>query len=124
MALITSMSTRGKVTLAACALGFLVAVVFLLKMAGAPSYSTVMTGVDPAKASQITGALSAAGIPSQIGNGGTSIAVQKGKETAATVALASKGLNSTATQPGFEILDKQKLGASSQQQQVAYQRGL
>src|SRR3954464_8263742 len=124
MALITSMSTRGKITLAACALGFRAAVVLILKMAGAPSYTTVMTGVDPAKASQITGALSSAGIQSEIGNGGTSIAVQKGKETAATVALASKGLNSTATQPGFEILDKQKLGASSQQQQIAYQRGL
>jgi flagellar M-ring protein FliF len=124
MALITSMSTRGKITLAACALGFLAAAVFILKMAGAPSYTTVMTGVDPAKASQITGALSSAGIQSQIENGGTAIAVQKGKETAATVALASKGLNSTATQPGFEILDKQKLGASSQQQQIAYQRGL
>jgi flagellar M-ring protein FliF len=124
MALITSMSTRGRITLAACALGFLAAVVFILKMAGAPAYTTVMTGVDPAKASQITGALSSAGIQSEIGNGGTSIAVQKGKETAATVALASKGLNSTATQPGFEILDKQKLGASSQQQQIAYQRGL
>src|SRR3954471_24988261 len=124
MALITSMSTRGKITLAACALGFLAAAVLILKMAGAPSYTTVMTGVDPAKASQITGALSAAGIQSEIGNGGTSIAVQKGKETAATVALASKGLNSTVTQPGFEILDKQKLGASNQQQQIAYQRGL
>lgn len=124
MALITSMSTRGKITLAACALGFLAAVLFILKMAGAPSYTTVMTGVDPAKASQITAALSAAGIQSEIENGGTAIGVQKGKESAATVALAAKGLNSTATQPGFEILDKQKLGASSQQQQIAYQRGL
>jgi flagellar M-ring protein FliF len=124
MALITSMSTRGKITLAGCALAFLAAAVLIMKMAGAPSYTTVMTGVEPAKASQITAALSAAGIQSEIQNGGTGIAVQTGKETAATVALAAKGLNSTATQPGFEILDKQKLGASSQQQQIAYQRGL
>ena len=40
------------------------------------------------------------------------------------MALACKGLNTGTTQPGFEILDKQKLGASSQQQQIAYQRGL
>src|SRR3954466_10940643 len=124
MALLNSMSTRGKAPPAACALGFLAAAVLILKMAGAPSYTTVMTGVDPAKASQITGALSAAGIQSEIGNGGTSIAVQKGKETDATVALATKGLNTGVTQPGFEILDKQKLGASNQQQQIAYQRGL
>jgi flagellar M-ring protein FliF len=124
MALFNSMSTRGKLTLAACALGFLAAAVFIVKMAGAPSYTTVMTGVDPAKTAQITTALTAAGVPFELQNGGTAVAVQKGKETAANVALASKGLNSGTTQPGFEILDKQKLGASSQQQQIAYQRGL
>jgi len=124
MALLNSMSTRGKVTLAACALGFLAAALLIVKMAGAPSYTTVMTGVDPAKTTQITAALTSAGVPFELQNGGTAVAVQKGKETAANVALASKGLNTGTTQPGFEILDKQKLGASSQQQQIAYQRGL
>ncbi|HMJ37903.1 MAG TPA: flagellar basal-body MS-ring/collar protein FliF [Baekduia sp.] len=124
MALLNSMSTRGKITLAACALGFLAAALIIVKMAGAPSYTTVMTGVDPSKTAQITSALTAAGVPFELQNGGTAVAVQKGKETAANVALATKGLNSGTTQPGFEILDKQKLGASSQQQQIAYQRGL
>jgi flagellar M-ring protein FliF len=124
MALLNSMSTRGKITLAACALGFLAVALLIVKMAGAPSYTTVMTGVDPAKTTQITSALTTAGVPFELQNGGTAVAVQKGKETAANVALASKGLNSGTTQPGFEILDKQKLGASSEQQQIAYQRGL
>jgi flagellar M-ring protein FliF len=124
MALLNSMSLRGKITLAACALGFLAAALFIVKMAGAPAYTTVMTGVDPAKTTQITSALTSAGVPFELQNGGTAVAVAKGKETAANVALASKGLNSGTTQPGFEILDKQKLGASSQQQQIAYQRGL
>jgi flagellar M-ring protein FliF len=124
MALINSMSLRGKITLAACALAFLAASLFIVKMAGKPSYTTVMTGVDPGKTTQITTALTAAGVPYELQNGGTAVAVQKGKETAANVALATRGLNSGATQPGFEILDKQKLGASSQQQQIAYQRGL
>lgn len=124
MALFNSMSLRGKITLAACALGFLAASLFIVKMASKPSYTTVMTGVDPAKTTQITTALTAAGVPFELQNGGTAVAVQKGKETAANVALASKGLNTGTTQPGFEILDKQKLGASTQQQQVAYQRGL
>jgi flagellar M-ring protein FliF len=119
MALLNSMSTRGKVTLAVLA-----AALLIVKMAGAPSYTTVMTGVDPAKTAQITSALTAAGVPFALQNGGTAVAVQKGKETAANVALATKGLNTGTTQPGFEILDKQKLGASSQQQQIAYQRGL
>jgi flagellar M-ring protein FliF len=124
MALLNSMSLRGKLTLAGCVLAFLAASLFLVKMAGKPSYSTVMTGVDPAKTSQITAALTSAGVSYELQNGGTAVAVKKGQETQANVALATKGLNTTSTQPGFEILDKQKLGASSQQQQVAYQRGL
>jgi flagellar M-ring protein FliF len=124
MALFNSMSLRGKLTLAGCALAFIAASLFLVKMAGKPSYSTVMTGVDPAKTAQITTALTAAGVSYELQNGGTAVAVKKGQETQANVALATKGLNTTSTQPGFEILDKQKLGASSQQQQVAYQRGL
>jgi flagellar M-ring protein FliF len=124
MALFNSMSLRGKLTLAGCALAFIAASLFLVKRAGKPSYATVMTGVDPAKTSQITSALTAAGVSYELQNGGTAVAVQKGQETQANVALATKGLNTTSTQPGFEILDKQKLGASSQQQQVAYQRGL
>lgn len=124
MALFNSMSLRGKLTLAACALAFLAASLFIVKMAGKPSYTTVMTGVDPAKTSQITAALTSAGVGYELQNGGTAVAVKKGQETQANVALATKGLNTTSTQPGFEILDKQKLGASSQQQQVAYQRGL
>jgi flagellar M-ring protein FliF len=124
MALFNSMSLRGKLTLAGCALAFIAASLFLVKMAGKPSYATVMTGVDPAKTAQITSALTAAGVSYELQNGGTAVAVKKGQETQANVALATKGLNTTSTQPGFEILDKQKLGASSQQQQVAYQRGL
>jgi flagellar M-ring protein FliF len=125
MALIQSMSTRGKLTLAGCALAFLAVAILIVKMAGAPSYSTVMTGLDPTKSSQVTAALDAQGIGWELQNGGTALGVEKGKASAARIALASKGLNSATTmQPGFEILDKQKLGASSQQQQIAYQRGL
>ena len=123
MGLIASMSTRGKATLAVCALAFLAASVFVVKMAGAPSYSTVMTGLDPTKASQVTAALDSQGIGWELQNGGTALAVEKGKTQQARIALAGKGLN-MPTQPGFELLDKQKLGASNLQQQLAYQRGL
>src|SRR3954454_18989145 len=97
MALLTSMSTRGKTTLAGCALAFLAAALLIVKMAGAPSYTTVMTGVDPAKTSQITTALSSAGVEFELQNGGTAVAVKKGQETQANVALATKGLNSGGT---------------------------
>lgn len=125
MAVINSMSTRGKITLAACAVGFLIAVVLIFKMATAPSYVTVMSGVDPTKSAEITAALSSAGVAGNLVNGGTQLQVPKGQEDKAITALASQGLNSGKTQGGFaDTLDKQKLGASSIQQKVAYQRGL
>jgi flagellar M-ring protein FliF len=123
MGLIASMSNRGKATLAGCALAFLAAAILIVKMAGAPSYSTVMTGLDPTKASQVTSALDSQGIGWELQNGGTALAVEKGKASQARIALAGKGLN-TPTQPGLELLDKQKLGASTKQQEIAYQRGL
>ena len=125
MALINSMSMRGKLTLAACAVGFLIAVALIFKMATAPSYVTVMSGVDPTQSGEITSALSSAGISGNLINGGTELQVPKGKEDQAITALAQRGLNSGRTQGGFaDTLDKQKLGASSIQQKVAYQRGL
>jgi flagellar M-ring protein FliF len=97
----------------------------LMKLASAPSYTTLSAGIDPSQTGKITGALDGAGVAYKIGNGGTSIQVKQGELSQARVALASKGLSASgSSQPGFELLDKQKLGASSFQQQVAYQRAL
>jgi len=119
------MSLRGRLTLAGCAIAFLAAVAIIFKMATAPSYVTVMSGIDATKSSQITAALSAAGVTGHLTAAGTQLQVPKGQEDQAITALAQKGLNSSQAQLGFaQTLDKQKLGASSIQQKVAYQRGL
>jgi flagellar M-ring protein FliF len=125
MSLLASLSTRGKITLAACALAFLVAAALLIRMASAPSYATIMAGVDPQQTQKVTAALGEQGIAYELQNGGTAIAVEKSKADQARIALAGKGLNSGVTQqPGYDLLDKQKLGASNFQQQIAYQRAL
>jgi flagellar M-ring protein FliF len=124
MQLLTSLSTRGKIIIAACALGFVVVAMFLVKMAGAPSYVEVMAGVDPAQTGKITAALDQRGIGYELRGNGTAIAVDQSRTGDARIALAEAGLSGVAKQPGFELLDKQKLGASNFQQQVAYQRAL
>ncbi|HTU29373.1 MAG TPA: flagellar basal-body MS-ring/collar protein FliF [Solirubrobacteraceae bacterium] len=105
---------------------FAAAVVFIvlvMHFASAPSYSTLETGIDPSQTSKITSTLSTEGIPYQIQNGGTAIAVESGKTAQARVALASAGLLGNS-QPGFSLLDKQSLGQSNFQQQVTYERAL
>ena len=62
--------------------------------------------------------------PTSSQNNGTAIAVVSGQESKARVALAGQGLAAGGSQPGYELLDKQKLGSSTFQQQIAYQRAL
>jgi flagellar M-ring protein FliF len=125
-ALLQTMSLKGKITLGAVAAGTLLALFVLFQVASRPSWQTLQAGVDPATASKVTAALGAKGIPFELQDGGTSIAVHAEQAAQSRMALADSGLSAggSAQQPGFESLDEQKLGSSSFQQQVAYQRAL
>jgi flagellar M-ring protein FliF len=124
MGALQAMSNRGKIALAASVLAIVVVAFLLFRLASAPTYTTLQAGVDPAKTGKITAALDQAGIQYKLENNGTAIAVVSGQESKARVALAGQGLAAGGSQPGFELLDKQKLGASTFQQQIAYQRAL
>jgi flagellar M-ring protein FliF len=124
MGALTAMSTRGKIVLAASGLAILFVAFMLFRVASAPSYTTLQAGIDPAKTGKITAALDQAGVSYKLESNGTAVAVVSGQESKARVALAGQGLAAGGSQPGFELLDKQKLGSSTFQQQVAYQRAL
>jgi flagellar M-ring protein FliF len=103
-----------------------VAIVFLMlvmNFASKPSYSTLLTGLDPAQTGKITSALDAKGIGYQLQNGGTALAVDASQTSQARIALAGSGLLGSQ-QPGFELLNSQQLGASNFQQQITYERAL
>jgi flagellar M-ring protein FliF len=121
--LLANTTPKGKAVLAASALGIVAALVIMVKLASAPSYTTMLTGLDPAETGKITSALDSSGVGYEIKNNGTALAVDKGKVAQARIALAEQGLPAKG-QPGFELFDKQKLGASDFQQKVTYQRAL
>jgi len=121
--LIQNTSTKGKIGMAAAAIGVVLVAILLMKMATSPSYSTIATGIDPSQTGKMTAALDTKGIKWQLQNNGTALAVDSGQTAAARVALAEQGLPQNG-QAGFELFDKQKLGASNLQQQVTYQRAL
>ncbi len=103
-----------------------VTIVFLMlvmNFASKPSYSTLLTGLDPAQTGKITSALDAKGIGYQLENGGTALAVDSGQTSQARIALAGAGLLGSQ-QPGFDLLNSQQLGASNFQQQITYERAL
>jgi len=120
---IQNTTPRGRIIMAASFLGVIVLAFFLMKVASAPTYEQVVSGADPAETPKITEALDKAGVKYEVRNNGTAIAVEKAGIADAKVALAGAGLPGHA-QPGFELMEKQKLGASDFQQKVTYQRAL
>ena len=121
--MIKKVSPKGWAMIGGAAALAVVFLVIVMKMAGAPSYSTLMAGIDPTQTGKITSTLSAQGIGYELQNNGTAIAVQSSQTAQARVALATAGLLTTQ-QPGFTLMDSQQLGQSNFQQQITYERAL
>jgi len=116
---------RSKAIIAVSAVAILAIAFLMLRIAGAPAYSILSSGIDPAQTGKITTALDEQGIAYELRNNGTALAVDKSQLAQARVALAGQGVSVTAgAGEGFELFDEQKLGASEFQQQVTYQRAL
>ena len=84
----------------------------------------MLTGLDPAETGKITAALDSQRrrLPDREQRHRASRST-RARSPQARIALAEKGLPGKG-QPGFELFDKQKLGASDFQQKVTYQRAL
>src|SRR3954464_4020468 len=121
-----ALPTKTKAILGVSLVAILAIAFIMLKVATAPTYSLIASGLDPAQTGKITTALDEQGIAYELRNNGTALAVNKASMAQARIALASQGVEATGggSQPGYELLDQSKLGASQFQQQVTYQRAL
>lgn len=126
LATLTNLPTRSKIVLGVTALGVVLVLFLMLRLATAPSYATLMSGLDPAQTGKVTAALDEQGIAYELQSNGTALAVQKADAAKARIALAGQGIagGGGGDAPGFELFDNQKLGASDFQQKVTYQRAL
>jgi flagellar M-ring protein FliF len=116
---------RSKGILAVSAVAIIAIAFLLLRIAGAPSYTLLSSGLDPAQTGKVTAALDEQGIAYELRNNGTGLAVAKGQVAQARVAVAGAGVSlEGGAGQGFELFDNQKLGASDFQQKVTYQRAL
>ena len=120
-----ALPARSKGIIAVSAVAILGIAFLLLRVAGAPSYALLSSGLDPAQTGKVTAALDEQGIGYELRNNGTALAVEKTSMSQARVALAAQGVATDGgAGKGFELFDEQKLGASDFQQQVTYQRAL
>ncbi len=121
--LASRLTTRGWLIAGGVAVGAILFIYIFLHMVSAPSYSTLVSGLDPAQTGKMTSTLSEHGVKYELQNNGTAIAVQSNQSAEARVALAGSGQLGN-TQPDFSLFEKQNLGESNFQQQVTYQRAL
>src|SRR5947209_7674037 len=120
---VMNMTPKGRLMLGGSVIGGILLLVLVMQFASQPSYSTMLTNLDPAQTGKITAALDSKGIQYDIQNNGTALTVNRSQTAQARIALASAGLPASA-QPGMSLMDKTPLGASDFQQQVTYQRAL
>ncbi len=121
--LISKLPPRGWAVLGGAVFGSVLVLYLILHLATAPSYSTLLTGLNPAQTGKITSTLSTQGIPYEIQGNGTAIAVPASETAQARVSLASANLL-TNNQPDFSLFNSSQLGQSDFQSQVEYQRAL
>src|SRR6185295_9719183 len=120
-----ALPARSKGIIAVSAVAIIAIAFLLLRVAGAPSYTMLSSGLDPAQTGKVTAALDEQGIADELRNNGTALAVEKSAVPQARVALAGRGVSlDGGSGKGFELFDEQKLGASDFQLQVTYQRAL
>jgi len=115
--------TRGWAMLGATAVIGVAFLIMVMSLASAPSYSTLMAGINPAQTGKISAALAAQGIPYQLQNSGTAVAVPAADVSSARIALATANLL-TPTQSSSSLFNTSALGQSDFQQQVGYQIAL
>jgi flagellar M-ring protein FliF len=121
--LASRLTPRGWLIAGVAAVAAILFVYLFLHTVSQPSYTTVVSGVDPSQTGKMTSTLSEHGINYQLQNNGTAVAVQANQTSQARVALAGANLLGN-TQPDFSLFEKQNLGESNFQQQVTYQRAL
>src|SRR3954466_3654712 len=92
-----ALPAKTKAILGVSAVAVLAIAFLMLKIATAPSYSLIASGLDPAQTGKITAALDAQGIAYELRNNGTALAVQKSATGQANIALASAGVSGSGS---------------------------
>lgn len=114
---------RQQMVLTGGIIAVLVTLFILYTLINQTSWTTVATGMNATSTNTLSQSLSSAGIQNNITNGGSSIEVPSDQADKARATIATNPASAGGT-VGFELFDKNNLGATNLQQQVQYQRAL
>ncbi len=96
---------------------------FLMRVTSSPSYAPLFTNLSASDAAAITQKLTAASVPYQLTNGGSTIMVPQSEVYQERIDMAQVGLPQNST-VGLSLLDKVGITSSQITQQADYQRAL
>jgi flagellar M-ring protein FliF len=114
------LDTRRRGLLVGGAAALLVVLVILSRVATAPSFALLYSGLEPSAAGEVVAALEARGVPYRVN--GTAIEVDAAQRDALRMSLAGEGLPANGPQ-GYELLDQLSgFGTTSQMFDAAYWR--
>ena len=108
---LSRLPARSKAALGLTVLGVVLFTFFMFRLATAPSYATLVSGLDPAQTGKITSALDEQAIAYEIQNGGTALAVAKADTAKARIALAGQGIEVVMTAPDKAVAAAAKASA-------------
>lgn len=98
---------------------------FFVRWVSTPAYAPLFTGLTGSDAAAVTSALSDAGEPYQLSDGGQTVLVPQADVYAQRVSLAGQGIPAGGEEStGYSLLDQQSMTSSDFQQKVTYQRAL
>ncbi len=97
---------------------FAIGLVLLWRLSGQTSYTTLASGMTPEDTQAVTAGLTDLGIPYELEDGGTAVAVPAEQADEARVQLAGQNLLDGASGVGYEIFDRNDLGATDFTQRV------
>lgn len=112
-----------KLTLGVVALGAIAAIITLVTLVNAPSYSILFSNLNTEDAAKIVAKLKEKTVPYQLEDGGKTILVPKQNVYDLRLSLAGEGLPQSSV-IGYEIFDRTNLGVSDFVQKVNYRRAL
>jgi flagellar M-ring protein FliF len=112
-----------RILIGAVGLGTAVLIMFVSRVATAPTWVPAMTNVPLQSASGLADKLDQAGIKYKLDQGGSTIMVAEADVAKARVALAKDGLPNGA-RPGLELFDRPTWGWNDFTQRVNYRRAL
>ncbi|MGH9068802.1 MAG: flagellar basal-body MS-ring/collar protein FliF [Acidimicrobiales bacterium] len=117
-------TTGQKAITAIAVIGLIVAIIVFAKVASAPTYAPLFTGLKAKDASAITAKLKTAGVPYHLAAGGSTIEVPTNKVNQERLAMAGAGLPQAGAGAGLSLLDKEGITTSQFTQKADYQRAI